>query len=113
VEDKDKRKMKRKNLPYYLRVFDTKTNEPIGDASNITTEGIMLISNHPVETNAIFRLKMVLPKEIPGDRYLEFSAESKWWEKGFIPNSYNVGFQLKDVSQEDIQVIECLIEKFC
>jgi len=104
--------MKRKNLPYYLRVFDTKTNQPLGDASNITTEGMMLISDYPVATNTIFRLKMALPKEIPGDRYLEFSAESKGWEKGFIPDSYNVGFQLRDISQEGIQVIERLIEKF-
>ena len=53
------------------------------------------------------------PKEIFSDTYLEFSAESKWWEKGILPDSYNVGFQLKDVSQDAIRVIELLIEKFC
>lgn len=109
----EKRKMKRKNLPYYLRVVDTKTDQPIGDASNISIEGMMLISDHPIETNATFRLKMVLPKEIHGNEYLEFSAESKWWEKGFIPDSYNVGFRLKNASKEVIQIIERLMEKFC
>ena len=105
--------MKRKNLPYYLRIADTKTNQPVGDASNITIEGMMLISDRPIETNTIFRLRMVLPKEIQGSGYLEFSAESKWWEKAFIPDSYNVGFRLKNVSKEVIRVIESLMEKFC
>lgn len=109
----EKRKLKRNNLSYYLRVIDTRTDQPIGDAANITTEGIMLISDHPIETNAIFRLRMVLPEEIHNNGYLEFTAESKWWEKGFIPDSYNVGFQLKNVSQKGIQVIESLLEKFC
>lgn len=105
--------MKRKNLPYYLRVIDTETNQPVGDASNITTEGMMVISDHPIETNAIFRLRMALPKEIQGNGYLEFYAQSKWWEKAFIPDSYNVGFRLKNISKEVIRVIERLMENFC
>ena len=109
----EKRKLRRKSLSYYLRVFDVSTNQPIGDAVNMTTEGILLISDHPIETNAIFRLRMSLPKGIYENGYLEFTAESKWWEKGFIPDSYNVGFQLKNMSQKGIQVIESLLEKFC
>jgi len=34
----EQRKFKRKNLSYYLRVIDTKTNQPIGDAVNVTDE---------------------------------------------------------------------------
>ena len=106
----EKRKVKRKRLPYYLRVFDAKTNEPIGDASNISTEGMMLISNHPIATYATYRLKMVLPTVIPGKEYLEFSAESRWWEKGYITDTYNVGFQFKDISKECSQTIDRLMK---
>ena len=109
----EKRRLKRKNLSYYLRVFDDSTNQPVGDAANITTEGMLLITDHPIEINAIFRLRMLLPQGIDKNGYLEFTAESKWWEKGFIPDSYNVGFQLKNISQQGIQAIESLIEKFC
>ena len=110
---KERRKVQRKNLVHYLAVTNTKTNTHIGHAVNISEEGIMLISEKPIEINVIFQLRMSLPEEIRGSRNFEFSAESKWWEKNVKPGFYNAGFRLIDVPQEGIQVIKKLIEKFC
>ena len=55
----EKRKLNRRHLIYYLRVFDRDTSILIGHLVDITAEGIMLISEDPIETDNIFQLKML------------------------------------------------------
>ncbi len=56
-----KRSQKRWHLIYYLRVFDRDTNEMIGHLVNITTEGIMLISDQTIDLDKTFHLRMLWP----------------------------------------------------
>ena len=103
----------RKHLIYYLRVVDMETDQPIGDARNISKNGIMLICHQPIEANAVLRLRMILPEKIQGRESFEFYAETKWWEKGVLPNAYHVGLELKDVTRDNLCLIEYMHEHFC
>lgn len=108
-----KRIVERKHLIYYLKVIDRETNHVIGHTVNISNDGMMLISEESIKTEAIFQLQMFLPEKIQGSRYLEFSAVSKWCREDENPDFYNIGFQLDNISKERIQVIKHLIDKFC
>jgi len=106
----EKRKLKRRHLIYYLRVFDRNTGDLIGHLVDITPDGILLISEHYVETNQIFQLKMVLPAEILGMEQLHFDAKSIRCQKDTNPDFYNIGFQLQKVARNHFFVIEQLID---
>ncbi|MEA3351585.1 MAG: PilZ domain-containing protein, partial [Chloroflexota bacterium] len=105
----DKRELKRRHLIYYLRVFDQKTNQIVGHLVNINLDGIMLISEEPIETDALFHLKMTFPSQIFGKENLEFIAKSVWSKHDVNPDFYDTGFKLQDIKWDDVSTIKELI----
>ena len=108
----ERRRLRRRHLIYYLRVFDRNNDALIGHLIDITSEGAMLISEDPIETNTIFQSRMVLPEEKQGSREITFDARSVWCKKDINPDYYATGFQLLNAAPQDVEVIEWLIEKF-
>ncbi|MBW2183901.1 MAG: PilZ domain-containing protein [Deltaproteobacteria bacterium] len=99
-------------LSYYLKVIDRQNNQNIGHCANVSDNGMLLISEESIKIKTIYRLKMFLPEEIQGSRYFEFIAVSKWCQTDENPDFYITGFKLQNVSEEGIQVIKRLIDKF-
>ena len=97
---------------YYLRVFDRNSNTLIGHSVDMTAEGVRLISEHPIEKNTMFHLRMVLPKEIMEKRELYFDAESVWYQKDINPKYYNIGFRFRRISSDHFVVIDKLLDDF-
>jgi hypothetical protein len=108
----EKRKLKRRHLIYYLRVFDKNNDQLIGHLIDITTEGVMLISEKPIKPNSDFQARMVLPTGIEGHKPVLFDARSVWCHRDVNPHFYATGFQLTGISQEDVETINRLIDKF-
>ena len=108
----EKRNLKRRHLIYYLRIMDQETNELLGHLVDITSEGIMLISEAPLPLNKVFHLRMMLPKEIIGKEVLEFSAQSLWSKKDINPDFYDTGFKLIDLIEADARRVDQLIHHF-
>ncbi len=48
MQDSNKRQLKRVHLIYYLRIFDNNSGNNIGHLVDITTQGIMMISEKPI-----------------------------------------------------------------
>jgi hypothetical protein len=108
----ENRKLKRRHLIYYLRVFDRNTNQLLGHLVDITPEGAMLVSETPIPTAERFQLRMLLPAEIFGKDRLEFEAESIWSKNDINPDFYDTGFRLLDVNAEDAATISELIGEY-
>jgi hypothetical protein len=108
----EKRKLKRRHLIYYLRVFSLPAGELLGHLVDITPEGLMIIGENPIPTEQDYLLHMDLPSEIMGKEKLEFRATSKWSRKDVDPSFYGSGFQLIDVTTEDLKIIKRLIKDF-
>jgi hypothetical protein len=108
----EKRKLQRRHLIYYLRVFDRNTVNLIGHLVDITPEGVMVISENPIELGLTFQMRMILPKEIFGKEQITFDAISKWADKDVNPSFYDTGFQLLEISDENRLIVTQLIEDF-
>ncbi|OQY59035.1 MAG: hypothetical protein B6245_08700 [Desulfobacteraceae bacterium 4572_88] len=108
----EKRRAKRKQLFYYLSVFDRNTHERVGQLVNITTRGLMLTSENFVKPDIVFQLRMTLPQEIKGEEEISFDARSCWCKKGINPDFYDIGFELTDISKKNVRIIENLIYEF-
>ncbi len=103
----ERRKLKRRYLMFYSRVFDTRKGVLLGYLCDLTVEGAMLISEAPIPTGVLFSLRMDLPESFyPQRTYLQFEARSIWCRPDIDPLFYNTGFHLLEMSPEDAAAIE-------
>lgn len=108
----ERRKIKRRYLMFYTRVFDARTRELLGYLLDITAEGASLISEHPLPTAQDFKLKMELSEEIADKPYLTFEAHSLWSRPDVDPHFYDTGFRLTQITSEDIAIIQRIVEAY-
>jgi hypothetical protein len=109
---KDKRKIKRRFLLYYMRIYDAATRQQIGNLVDITPLGIMVVSEKPLPEGQTTRLRMELTNDVAEKPFMEFSAHSKWCEPDITPNMYNTGYEILDLPVEDAEIIQRIIDQF-
>lgn len=107
---KEQRKLQRRHLIYYLTVIDTETDQALGFLVDITTNGIMLMSEAPIETGKVFHLKILLQTDLSEKQYLNFDARSKWCKNSINSDIYDTGFELLNVKVEEFKDIEEIID---
>jgi len=108
----DQRKIDRRFLQYYMRVYDAGTHQQIGNLVDITPGGIMVVSEHPLPEGQNTRLRVELTDEVAEKPFMELSAYSKWCEPDIIPYMYNTGFEILEISSEDSKIIQHINEEF-
>lgn len=105
----DNRKIPRKIANEVLEVFDQLTGANLGRVVNISSEGLMLISNEPIDTGSVYQLDLKLPHPIKKRGTISFGAESVWTTPTTQPGSHWTGFRIIDASDDSILVIDELI----
>lgn len=110
--NEEKRRLRRIPMSYYFRVFERwRKNNVIGHLVDANEQGLMLISEQPIKTNKIFRMRLSFPvkKEIVS---VEFDAKSLWNKDDVMAGYYDTGFSLIDISQRDLKRIEAAFNLF-
>jgi hypothetical protein len=108
----EKRKLKRRHLIYYLRVFNNLNGELVGHMVDITEEGVMLISEQPIDIGTEIEMRMQLPFEILERNELTFSATCQWCKKDVNPDFYASGYSFTGLPMNDVVIIESLIQRY-
>lgn len=109
---KEKRRITRRHLVFYLRVFDGMSSRVLGHMIDISENGLMLLSDDPMAVNEEHRLRMGLPWEIAGSEEVIFKAVSRWSRPDENPDFFMSGFQIKDIDREARELIRFLIDEF-
>lgn len=109
---KERRKLKRRHLVYYSRVFDRHTGELLGHLVDINAIGAMLISDKPLKVGEVHHLRMDVPEDIIGTPYLSFDARSLWCRPDINPDFFDTGFELLDMEEKTVAVIEKMIAEY-
>ena len=103
----ERRRIKRKELIFYLKVFDKERDQLIGHLSDISIEGFKLISEKPIQVGEIYHFKTRLSQKMIGGEQLLFEARSIWCRKNdHLSDFYDVGFRFEDLQSENHQKIE-------
>lgn len=105
----ERRKLQRRHIMFYSRVFDRKTGGLLGYLGNITPGGAMVISESPLETEMVYSLSMNLPEDMYAKSALNLEAKSAWSKPDIDPNFYNTGFQFSEVTEEDVAIIKQIV----
>ena len=103
---------KRRHLVYYLAVYDRETSQPLGRVIDITTKGLKLCAEQPVETDRTYQLTMRLPGHAGTNEHVEFEARIIWCRPDINPDLYAVGLSLVGDDDERQQAIMRLIRDY-
>ena len=107
----ERRKWKRRHLVYYLKIFNAESGEKIGNLVDITAGGMMLVSGSSMAENQTLRICVELPEEVLQKDNICFTAETRWSKMDVNPDLYVTGFEITDITQEDLAVIDSLIRR--
>lgn len=109
----ERRQVNRRQFSYYMRVIDEATGQLLGHLSDISTGGFKLDSQKPIPLNARYVLHIDLNQDIAEKQFMIFSAISRWCHHDQIdPTSYNVGFQILEMSPVDMDVFLRMFEAY-
>lgn len=105
------RSQQRWNLVHFLQVARAENNATLGHLVDVTTEGMMLISEEPIPLHQTFNLRMEIPSEHDIPQTIALTAESLWTKKDVNPSFHDTGFRLINPSKRTIDAITRLIEE--
>lgn len=107
---KERRKLPRKYLMVYSRVFDQKTGRIIGYLSDLNQLGAMTISDDPLPVDSVIELRFDLPDPIIfSSDHLNIKARVAWCQADINPVFYNIGFEFLNISPKEADIIEQMI----
>ena len=108
----DRRKHPRKYLLYFSRVIDRKSGILLGYLSDLTKDGLMLISETPIALGQDFDVLMDLPEDFAPREQLALSVHSLWSKPDVDPTYFNTGFNITVLDENDIGLVERIIERY-
>jgi Tfp pilus assembly protein PilZ len=111
---KERRKQERKSLVAYTQVFDLYGGGfLLGYLSDLTVKGAMVIGEKPLETNTEITLAIEIP-ELPNIKAIRMTVPARvvWCEQDISPQFFNIGFEFKEVTDEQKGMIETIIKEY-
>lgn len=104
-------------LTFYLRVFED--DAFLGFMTDVSREGLMLMSEFPLEEEREYTLRMKIPScakckfHLDDQEFIEFRAICRWSQpEGESRDFFLNGFQIVEITEEENQCIHYLIEEF-
>lgn len=107
----EKRVIQRHQLPLYLQVFNRVTGRPLGYIVNISSQGMMLVTQAQLMTHAVFQLSIHMPDK-KHTKKIEFEALSLWSRCDVTPNYYDTGFSFIKAPDELVELVNALKDYF-
>jgi len=108
----EKRRIKRRYLLYYMRVYDDDSHQQIGNLVDITPVGAMVVSETPIPVKLTYHLKLELSDDISDQPFLEFTARSLWCQADVEPHFYNTGFKIVKLDPDQVGIVERIVEVY-
>ena len=108
----ENRTVERRHLVFYLRVFDKDSGRILGHLTDISTAGLMLVSEREIEIDTVFTTRLILPKEVSGRTELQLKIRCVWCRPDPLPEFHIAGFQFVEIDLEQKKLIDALNTEF-
>ncbi|MFK0571282.1 hypothetical protein [Endozoicomonas sp.] len=109
---KERRSIKRHQLQDYLKIYNRNTMRVMGSIGNISCNGLMLISSVPVLIGAVYNMRIILPDNDMGERYLDFDVRSHWCKPDVGPEYFDSGYSIVNAGHDIIDLVDTLKDYF-
>lgn len=95
-----------------ILIHDVINGGVFGELVNVTTEGMMIMTERDIPTNAIYQLSLQLPVPICELETIDLGAECLWCRDESHFKRHWAGFHIIDVSDIGLNQLEMLIEYY-
>jgi hypothetical protein len=102
----EKRRLPRKRPDGTVHVTDSMTGEVVGHIGNLSMEGMLMLAQRPIVSDALYQLAFHLPDAHGQLHPVEFGAQEQWSEPGTMRGQFWVGFRFIDGSEDDQGVLD-------
>lgn len=106
------RRIERRQLPCFLRVFNRFTDSPVGFLGNVSEHGLMLISQLPLLVGGHFQLRLKVPGQDGKLLFVDLEADCLWCREDATPGYFDSGFVLHEAPGDYVQLIRALSRYF-
>ncbi len=101
------RHQQRKHLFLYLEVLDQDSGKMLGHLGDISSQGMMIIAEHPLPLYQTLKLRLNLPDTGEFSKnYLNITVETRWTRPDINPQLHCIGCQFQEVAEDDLPIIE-------
>ncbi|RKX23156.1 MAG: hypothetical protein DRP51_01150 [Candidatus Zixiibacteriota bacterium] len=107
----ERRKLKRRYTSEYVNVFDEATGDLAGHLDNITSEGMMIAGNKPVQPGKNFKFRIIFPFKVDDRKHIVIDATSIWCNQDENTGFCETGYKFQSVSFEIIDRIQKFAEE--
>jgi len=109
----NRRSQRRRTLADAVNVVNHRDGSILGRLVNITTEGLMLVSNEPLATDTLYQVVLPLPEKAGVEKQIELGMDCLWTSPT-SPDAdmYWTGCHIIDISDEMSGRLTALIDSF-
>jgi len=93
-------------------VHERSTNKTLGRIGNISSEGILLLTDEEISRGKLLELVIPLPREMRGQTEVEFNAQVMWAKPVETTGQWGCGLAFRHVTQEEMEIFEELIKEY-
>lgn len=109
----ERRKMERKYLAIYSRVFDRTSGRVLGYLADLSQRGAMIISDDAMPESVDIQLRFDLPDPpLFSTDHLNLPARTAWCRPDIDPAFYNIGFEFLALTERESHIIEEMVEAY-
>ncbi|MFH2129698.1 MAG: PilZ domain-containing protein [bacterium] len=109
---KERRKNKRWVLNTTFNAYRENHDGTASHLADISTDGMMLISKHPVQTSIIMPLRVEVTDEVSPDGELRVTTQIVRCSKDKNIDDYHTGCKLIDLSNSSLEMIQRMIDLY-
>ena len=109
----ERRKMPRKYLIIYSRVFNRGTGQLLGYLADMSLLGVMVISDSALPLDTIIPLRIDLPpnRQFTVD-HIDLTGRVAWCQPDLDPAFYNIGMEFIDPTDDQKKIIQVMIDEY-
>ncbi|GAA6151846.1 PilZ domain-containing protein [Pseudoteredinibacter isoporae] len=105
----NRRKLERRRVDIAVVAHNGVDDEPLGKLVNIHEEGLMIMSDGPLQTDSIYQLELVLATPLDNESSIPVVADCLWQSPANTEGNYWVGFKIVEVSNKSVDLIGRLV----
>ncbi len=105
----ERRRLERHRVSNSLEVFDLDTGDLLGKVVDLHVEGLMLLSERPLEMFRPYALQVNLPMNLNGMTEFMLDAETMWRRESIAGGQFWTGLHFTRVPEDSRRCIERMV----
>lgn len=102
----EQRRAPRKRPDYVVTVTDTITGQTLGHLGNLSSNGMLLISQYTPRSEAVYQVSLPLPAHDGSMPTIEVGIQEQWHEPAAMPGQIWSGYRIIAIGSNDATQLE-------